>query len=342
MKMTHYIGNDIAKETFTVRILRTEPKCTPVGTIETFSNSEQGYTKALEWLASLGVVPESSHLVIEATGVYWEASALWWHEHHFGVSIVNPAQVRYFARTKLTRGKTDMMDADLLAHFVATMSPRFWSPPTVEMDHLRIIIRQRDAYVDMMVEEKHRLHAHSIRLHAPDMVITMTNEHIQYLQDCIHELEKHFKNTLEQLPEWKHSFELLMTIPGVGLITAATILAETLCFRDFVDRRQVAAFAGVSPSPFLSGSSVHRQTHISKIGNDRLRSAVYLASISSIRSKSVFHDLYARLRGSGKPAKVALIAVARKILAVAFTLHQSQRPFDPEYISKRFSSVALV
>ena len=215
------------------------------------------------------------------------------------------------------------------------MKPRLWSPPTLEMDHIRIIMRQRDAYVGMMADEKHRLHALSVRPHSPDSVVTMTNEHIRYLQECIHELEKLFKDTLKQLPEWKHSLDLLMTIPGVGLITAGTIMVETLCFRDFVDARQLAAYAGLSPAPFLSGSSVHHKTHISRIGNARLRSALYMAALSAIRSNSIFKQQYQRLREQGKPCKVGLVAIARKLVLVAFALIQSQQPFNFDYVSVR-------
>ena len=329
----HTIGIDIAKETFTVRLLSVENSPTPVGEIKTFSNSSEGYTEMKRSVVDQGAEPVSTQVIMEATGVYWEGCALFCNEQHFVVSIVNPAQIKYFARTTLMRGKTDPLDADLIARFGALLKPKAWTPPGIAFDDLQVLSRQRDAYVKMLTEEKNRLHALSHRAHCPREVLRMTKAHIRFLEKQIDELEQAFKDHLDQTPAWKQTIEVLTSITGIGMMTASVLLTETLAFSTFVDGRQLTAYAGLAPAPFTSGSSVHRKPRISKIGNARLRRAVYMASISGIRFNPVLKTFYQRLRASGKPAKVALVAVARKLLTIAFAVVRSQRPFDPNYVS---------
>ncbi len=332
---THIVGIDISKETISVRLMILGESPQPVGDIETFPNCEVGYGQLNQWLVRCGVLARTTQVVMEATGVYWEGSALYFYEHGFQVSVVNPAQIKYFARTTLMRGKTDALDADLIARFGVSVKPRIWTPPGESMESLQVFIHQREAYVAMLTQEKNRLHALQHRAHCPRQVITMTKAHIRFLEKRITELEHAFKDLLKKTPAWQRSIDLLTSIPGVGLITAGVLLTETLAFSTLVNARQLAAYAGLAPAPFLSGTSVHRPTRISKIGNARIRQAVYLASLSGIRANPVLKTFYQRLRANGKPAKVALVAVARKLLTIAFALVKSQQPFDPNYVSTK-------
>lgn len=331
--ITHIVGIDIAKDTFCARLLSAGNNPAPIGEVKSFSNSSDGYEQMKRWVIEQGAVAASSHVIMEATGVYWEACALYCHEQHFVVSIVNPAQIKYFARTTLMRGKTDPLDADLIARFGAVMKPKAWTPPGIAFDDLQVLSRQRDAYVRMLTEEKNRLHALSHRAHCPREVLRMTKAHIRFLEKQIDELGQAFKDHLDQTPAWKQTIEALTSITGIGMTTAGVLLTETLAFSTFVDGRQLTAYAGLAPAPFTSGSSVYHKPRISKIGNPRLRRAVYMASVSGIRFNPVLKTFYERLRANGKPAKVALVAVARKLLTIAFAIVRSQQPFDPNYVS---------
>ena len=331
--ISHTVGIDIAKDTFSVRLLSVGNGPTPVGEIKTFANSSEGYTEMKRWVVEHGAEPASTQVIMEATGVYWEACALYCHQQQFVVSIVNPAQIKYFARTTLMRGKTDPLDANLIARFGAMMKPKAWTPPGIAFDDLQVLSRQRDAYVRMLTEEKNRLHALSHRAHCPSEVLRMTKAHIRFLEKQIDELGHAFKDHLDQTPAWKQTIEALTSITSIGMVTAGVLLTETLAFSTFVDGRQLTAYAGLAPAPFTSGSSVYRKPRISKIGNPRLRRAVYMASVSGIRFNPVLKTFYERLRANGKPAKVALVAVARKLLTIAFAVVRSQRPFDRNYVS---------
>jgi transposase len=323
------LGIDIASLSFTARLLH---QGEPVGQAAEFSNTSAGYHQLVKWLQKQEADAAQTHLVMEATGVYWEECALFLHSQNFAVSVINPAQIKAFARTTLSRAKTDVTDADLIARFAYHLRPALWQPPALELEALQLIMRQRDAYLSMLTEEKNRLHALERRPQVPRRVLQTTKQHIAFLQRHIQNLEDSFKKDLKQYPQWQESLDLLQQIPGIGFVAAATFLTETAALGSFVQSRQLTAYAGIAPAPYCSGSSVKRPSSISKIGNSRLRRAFYMAALSSVRvSSSPFSAFYHRLREKGKPPKVALVAVARKLLVLCFAIVRSQRPFDPAY-----------
>lgn len=323
------LGIDIASLTFTTRLLH---QGETVGEVAEFSNAPAGYRQLQQWLQQHGATAAQTHLVMEATGVYWEECALFLHRQNFTVSVVNPAQIKAFARTTLRRAKTDATDADLIARFAFHMHPPLWQPPALELEALQLIMRQRESYLSMLTEEKNRLHALERRPQVPHRVLQTTKQHIAFLQRHIQNLEDSFKKDIKQYPQWQESLDLLLQIPGIGLVTAATLLTETQALGSFVQARQLTAYAGIAPAPYCSGSSVKRPSSISKIGNPRLRRAFFLAALSATRfCSSPFSAFYRRLREKGKPPKVALVAVARKLMVLCFAIVRSQQPFDPAY-----------
>jgi transposase len=334
----HVVGVDIGKETIAVRLVATNPNVEPVGAAQTCSNDAAGYRQMLRWLGEQNdpeVETATTAVVMEATGVYWEACALFVHEQEFLVRVVNPAQTHAFAKTTLQRGKTDTQDADMIARFGATVPTRRWTPPYALSKELKQIMRQREDYVAMRVQEKNRLHALQHQARPSAQLMRMARNHIHFLQQQIDLLERTFKEQASESPSWQQSLSALRTLPGFGFIVAGTLLTETDGLEAFLTAKQLIAYAGLAPAPYESGSSVKRRTHISKVGNQRLRRIAYLAAVSSIRTDSVFREFYTRLRKRGKPPKVALVAVARKLLTVAFAVVRSQTPFDPTYVPKR-------
>jgi transposase len=336
--VTHVVGIDIAKDTLAVRLVTTDPSVEPVGAVQTFSNDPVGFRKVIRWLRDQNdqeVEPATTAIVMEATGVYWEGCALFFHEKGFTVRVVNPAQTHAFAKTTLQRGKTDAQDADLIARFGATVPTRVWTPPDALAEELKQIMRQRDDYVQMRVQEQNRLHALQHRARSSAPLMRMAQKHIRFLQQQIDLLETTFKEQASESPSWQKSLAVLNTLPGFGLIVAGGLLTETHGLEAFLTAKQLIAYAGLAPVPYESGSSVQRPRRISKVGNPKLRRIAYIAAVSSIRTDTVFREFYMRLRQRGKPAKVALVAVARKLLTVAFALVRSQTAFDPAYVPKR-------
>ncbi len=331
--MKHVLGIDIASETFVGSVVANEPTLKNKSEATTFPNTSIGFSACVDWAKTLGVVPTETLVVVEATGVYWEALALFFHQHHFTVSVVNPAQVKYYAQSVLQRGKTDELDANLIARFGATMKPRTWEPPSAISEELQVLMRQRDAYISMLTQERNRLHSYERSGLPPQRAIAVSQKTIAFLQQQIKELETTFKNTITTDEHWKRMLELLQTIPGIGLVTAGILLTETQALETFHSPKQLTAYAGIAPAPYTSGKSVYRRSRISKIGNPRIRKAFYMAALSSIRFNPIMKTFYERLVARGKSKKLSLVAVARKLLVMCFAVCKSNQSFQPNYLT---------
>jgi len=322
------VGLDISSQTFTVQLL---VEGTPVGKALDFANESKGYKQLLQWLKTHDVPLSQTHAVMEATGVYWEECALYLHEKGIRVNVVNPAQIKAFANMTLRRSKTDRTDANLIARFAATMPLPLWEPPSLEMEALQITMRHREALIAMLTEEKNRLHALERRPGTPKEVLKTVKKHIAFMQQQVKDLDDTFKKKLKEQPEWQECYELLQSIPGVGGIIAAVLMGETGGLASFMEPRQLVAHAGIAPQQHESGTSVKRTACISKIGNARLRRAAYMAALSAIRCTGPLKDFYQRLTARGKAKKLALVAVARKLLILAFKVVRSGKAYDPQY-----------
>ena len=333
----YVIGVDISKDSFHARILSTKSdSIIPVDKVSKFDNSIKGFTNFFNWLSKFNICFQSSLIVMEATGVYWEKLAFYCvQKENINVSVVNPKQIKHFALTNLRRSKTDPLDADLIAHFGVVMKLNIWNPPHPLLEELKQISRERDSLIKMLTEEQNRLHATKSSANSSSVVLQSHRAVINYLEKQIKKLEKAIENKLDNNSGLREKKELLKTIPGIGDISATVLLTETNEFSTFTDPKQLAAYAGISPCQHEFGSSIHKKIKISKVGNSKIRSTLYLSSLSCIRSDSPFKKFYERLREKGKPAKVALIAVARKLLHIIFAIIKSGKAFDPYYISKK-------
>jgi transposase len=267
---------------------------------------------------------------MEATGVYWERIATALHLAAYQVSVVNAAQIKFFAKSTLRRGKTDKMDAELIAQYGATMRPACWTPPDRWQEAVRALIHERDAVVELITLEKGRQHALDHREHAHLVVIELGQARLGLLEAQRIQLNEAITACVNDSVELSQQVQLLSSVPGIGALTAAIVLSETAHLQDMQDSKQWAAYAGLSPVPRQSGALVGR-CRISKIGNGRLRRAFYFSAVTVSRLKNPMGDYYRRLVASGKPKKVALIALARKILRTCFAVLRTGIPFDPAY-----------
>jgi transposase len=330
--MKHILGIDIASETFVASLVTNEPAPKNKSEATTFPNASDGFSACRDWAMKYNIVSSETLVVVEATGVYWEALALFFYQQNFSVSVVNPAQVKYYAQSVLLRGKTDELDANLIARFGAIMNPRLWEPPSALSEELQVLMRQRDAYLAMLTQERNRLHSYERSGFPPKRAIAVSQKTIAFLEQQIKELETNFKNTINSDIYWKQMLELLQTVPGIGLITAGTLLTETRALQSFHSAKQLTAFVGIAPAPYSSGKSVYHRSRISKIGNPRIRRALYMAAVSSIRFNPIMKTFYERLVARGKSKKLSLVAVARKLLVICFAICKSQQPFQNNYV----------
>jgi transposase len=241
------------------------------------------------------------------------------------VSIVNPARIKGFAQSELLRAKNDKIDAGLIARFCLAMHPEPWEPPAPEIRALQALVRRADALIGMRTQEMNRLGT------APLTVEPSIREHITYLDEQIEKIKQQIAGHIDGNPELKGKKDLLHSIPGIGPATIAAILAEINIFERFDQVRKVVAFIGLAPKEAVSGSSVKKKPRLCKIGHARLRKALYMPALVSIRYNPLIVTFYRRLKNKGKNGKVIVCAVMRKLVHIIFGILKSGKPFDPNY-----------
>ena len=323
-----FVGVDIAAATASVSWQTADsPPCTAFE----IAQSPSGWRELQTRLGKTGHLPAQTLVVVEATGSYWMQLALHLHEAGFHVSVINPLQAHGFARALLKRGKTDAIDAQTLTQLAAALQPEPWTPPPPVYEELRQRLVQRDAFLEMRLQEANRLHALEHRSTVVEAVRQRAQALMAYLDGKIRELEREIAAALRQENEWAEAAQRLLSIPGIGPLSAAWLLVSTLNFTLCADARQLSAFAGLAPYPHQSGSSIRKRNRIGHAGNARLRRILYRAASTAARANPVFRVFYQRLKARGKKSKVALCAVARKLLCLAWTLVTKKRLFDPNF-----------
>jgi transposase len=301
----------------------------------TFSQSSDGYAALCRQLTATNIDPAHVLIVLEATGTYWTALAVALDTAGVSVSVVNPAQIHSYARSLPRRAKTDALDAQLIAQFAAERRPPTWTPPPAIYHEFRQRLTARDALLEARKQLRNQQHAleqwpvqvSSVHTHLERVIAELTTQ--------ISEIE----TEIEQLAgdeAWIASVTLLQTIPGVGLITAAWLVVLTLNFSGVASAATLVAYAGLAPFQHESGTSVHGLARIGG-GNARLRTALYMATLSAAQHNPQLQTFYKRLREKGKPMKVARCATARKLLELAFAVVSKQQAYDTNHATRSTS-----
>jgi transposase len=330
-----FVGVDIAAKSFTAT-WAADPASAPKAS--SFAQSEDGFAAFQQRLAATGIAPEATLVVLEATGSYWVALAVALHQSRYTVSVLNPGQVALFARSLPRRAKTDALDAHVLIRFAAERQPPPWSPPEQVYHELRQRLVVRDGLLQMRTQAKNQRHAVQqwpVRIAS---AITSLDTVIAELDEQVASLEREIGEVLRD-GAWAASATLLLSTPGLGLVTSAWLLVATLNFTIAESPEQLSAYAGLAPLAHQSGTSVRGRAQIGQGGNGRLRTALYMATLSAARYNPSIKAFYERLRAAGKPMKVARCAAARKLLTLAWALvkknepYRARQPAEPEQLA---------
>ena len=292
---TIYTGLDIAKLNLQLHL---------AGRIHDLPNTAAGHRRLLKLLAAQPGV----HVVCEATGGYERDVVAALHEANVPVSVLNPARVRHFARATGQRAKTDHIDAAVLSAYGEKLQPKPTAPRTELQEQLTELVRRRVQLLEIRVSQKQqaqRLTVPALRRQAQSLV--------RRLERDLEQIEEQLKELRTQASDLDARLQKLEAITGVGTITALGVLAE-LPELGTLNRRQAAALAGLAPHPRESGQWHGRRS----IGGGRapVRRALYMAALVAARSNRQLKEFYQRLRAAGKPAKVALTAVMRKLIVL--------------------------
>jgi transposase len=283
---------------------------------ERFANTDDGVGSLIEgWKGRPPAL-----VVVEATGGYEFRLVRALHAASIAVAVVNPRHVRDFARASGKLAKTDAIDAGLIARFGEVMKPRPLPVITPSKQALSALVARRRQLVDMLVAEKNRLEL------ADTATRGWIEETMTGLKTQLASVDAAIALTIEQAPDLKHRRDILTSVPGVGQLTAAVILAE-MPELGFIPAKKAAALAGVAPINHDSGN--HRgERHIGG-GRATVRCALYMATFSAVRCEPSLKAFYLRLRETKKP-KVALVACMRKLVGILTALLQKDVLYEPQ------------
>lgn len=321
MKTQHFtltIGVDIAKKKFDAAgLLDNKYKH------KTFSNDLKGFTEFAAWFGKL--YGDSKPLIcMESTGIYSQALADFLVSKGHAVSLVNPAKIHAFAKSQLSRAKTDKADAKLIAHYTALMQPPLWIPPPANIRQLQALVRRVEHLQEMIQMENNRLESanHSVQTSISNVLTTLEAE-LKATREAI-------KNHIDSDPDLKKRGELLDSIPGIGDATIAHLLIAFSPHHQFTKVKQVVAFAGLAPKLRESGQW-RGTTHIAKNGDAALRKALYMPALSAWKCNPLIRQFCLRLKANGKNGKAVVCAAMRKLIHLAFGILKSGERFDPNY-----------
>lgn len=306
-KTESFIGIDVSKAALDVAIL-------PSGELQRFTNDAPGIAALLERLKPLA----PTLVVLEPTGG-WElgiTSAL--AAARLPVVVVNPRQVREFAKASGHLAKTDRKDAEALARFGATLRPAPRALKGEQAEELEALVTRRRQLVEMLTAEKNR------RRLARKRVRGDIDVHIRFLQARLKDTDRSLKALIEQSPLWRAQEELLRSVPGVGPVLATTLLAS-LPELGCLNRREIAALVGVAP--FARESGTLRGARRIFGGRAPVRAVLYMATVAAVRCNPALAAFHRRLRKAGKKPKVALTACMRKLLTILNAIMRDHRPW---------------
>ena len=305
-----FVGADIAKDQVDVHIRPTDERVQ-------FSRDEAGLAELVARLQPLG----PRLVVLEATGGYEIPVAAALASAGVPVAVVNPRQIRDFARATGQLAKTDALDARIMALFAEVVQPTPRPLPTAAAQALGDLVARRRQLIEMLGAERNR-HQQARDPHLQRRIAT----HVRWLTKALAELDTDLADTIRSSPIWRERDNLLQSVPGIGDVTAYTLLAD-LPELGRLDRRKIAALVGVAPMNRDSGHWRGRRTIAG--GRPAVRSVLYMATLTAVRFNPALAHFYQRLTAAGRPKKVALTAAMRKLLTILNAMLRDQRPWQP-------------
>jgi transposase len=306
-----FVGVDVSKAKLDVAFR-------PDGETLQVDNDESGIAECVRRLRDL----RPQLVVVEATGGFEMAFVAAAAVASLPVVVVNPKQVRHFAKAVGRLAKTDSIDAGVIAHFAEAVRPELRPIADEASERLSALLSRRRQVLEMIVAEKNRLA--STREKQVRQRITY---HLHFLKQELGELDDDLDGEIRASPAWREKEDLLRSVPGVGPVVARTLVAE-LPELGQLDRKRIAALVGVAPMNNESGT-LRGQRRIQG-GRARVRTVLYMAAVVASRFNPRLKKFYDSLRASGKPGKVALIACARKLLVILNTLVRNGQHWNPE------------
>ena len=326
------VGIDVSMDTIEVRFGTTDTNQDQlISNSITFKNSKIDFKKLIQWTNNIIISNDIPLIfVMEATGVYYENLAYFLFSNNLNVSVILPNKISNYAKSLQSKSKTDSIDAATITSFGLQRKLNLWKPPSSIIKSIKELCREYYSIKANITEIKNQLHAkkHS---HKPDkLTVSRKTRLINLLSKQSREIETQLKSIIHHDKELDEKIQRVIKVKGLGFISVVTTVAETNGFELISNQKQLASYAGLDV--VLNDSGIKKgKTSISKRGNRFLRMAVFMLALSAVRHNHKMKELYKRLVNKGKNKKLALIAVARKLLLLIYTLWKNNTEYIPNY-----------
>jgi transposase len=313
-----FVGIDVAKAKLDVVVHVASSR-----THRVLANQPDGFAALHTWLLSLAL--PHCRLCLEATGSYSDALVTFLLAHDYYVSVLPPATLVSFRRSEGVRSKTDALDADLLARYAQQKQPRRWVPLPEQVQTLRLLLAYRQDVLLMLVQQRNRLHAGRLTPWTRQQVEMQVEQLHQALREAERHLKQHLKASKTLVPIWQR----LQTIPGIGWLTSAQLIAHIGEITRFQSVGALVSLAGLAVQQHQSGTSVRGHAHIDRHGRADLRRQLYWCAITAMRVDAQIAAWSQRLLARGKPRSVVMVAVMRKLLHLVYGVWRTESDYDP-------------
>ncbi|MFV9552169.1 IS110 family transposase [Algibacter sp. PT7-4] len=312
-----YFGLDISKDVFDV--------CDNHHNYYQFKNSLIGFKKLLKLL------DHNTVCVMEATGYYHVRLSYFLLDNGFKVSIVNPLKIKRYIQMEMCKIKTDKSDSKMIQLYGQDQKPKLWFGQSKTQQESLQISRLLSVYSKQSTQIKNKIHGEIVLGTPSKAVLGSLKRQLKSLKKEIELLETKLEENVKS--EYQASLTLLKSIPGIGSKTGLMLLVFTDGFKRFESSKELCSYAGITPIIRQSGSSIKGRPRISKMGNPKLRSLLFMCSFNACKYNSACKALFDRIVAKGKCKKLVLIAVCNKLLKQAFSIVKKGIPYNPEFRS---------
>jgi transposase len=330
------VGIDVAQKELVVSLGRMYDDWTPqVYACKSFANNQRGFTALVSWVKKLTEPTVGGvRYVMEATGIYHERLAYFLEEKGYEISIVLPNKISNYFKTLEVKTVTDKTASEVITRFGLERKLDSWKKPKQEFKNLRQLTRERDQLVQERTMVKNHLHAEQAEAQPNEASIARMKKRIAFLNKQEKEIKVEIAALIKADQQVRASVEIISSPTGVGVLTAAAVLAETNGFELIRNRRQLASYAGFDVKEKQSGTSVKGKPRISKKGNKYLRKAMHMPALTAIRHDERFKSMYERLLSKHGIKMKAVVAVQRKLLEIMYALYKTNKRYDKNYLNK--------
>ncbi|MGK7369301.1 MAG: IS110 family transposase [Candidatus Halalkalibacterium sp. M3_1C_030] len=328
---TQSVGIDVSEATLEVRVGSASSRQSNFTRPRSFSNTEDGYHRMLEWVRSKKHT-DKYWFIMEATGVYYEELAYYLHQADRQVCVLVPNRAKHYAKSLPIDSKTDAIDARVLAQYGLERRPRRWQPGSRVLRSIKALLRERQQLKKQQTQLKNRLHAVRRAWEHPQSSLQRMVDHIEHIAGYLQQIERQLDQLWQSERQLAEPIQRIAEICGLGRQSVLEVVAETNGFALINNRNQLASYSGLD---VILDQSGNRQgaTKISKRGNAHIRRALYMPALSAIQHNKALKAFYQRLleKCSEDDKKKAVVAVMRKLLLLIYSLWKSGQSYDPDF-----------